>query len=210
MAEVLNVQVRPTRGKRDARRQRKAGSTPAVLYGHGKETVALSVPADEIDSLLRHGSRVVTLSGAVAEQAFIRDLQWDTWGTHVLHVDFARVYEHELVEVEVPLELRGEAPGMKDGGVIDQLVHQVKIECEVTLIPDKLFVNINQLKLGESITMAVLSLPERSKLLHDLDTVVVQCVQPAAEVEEEAVAAEGAEPELIGRKPEGEEEDEKE
>jgi large subunit ribosomal protein L25 len=210
MAEVLNVQIRATRGKRNARRLRATGATPAVLYGHGRETISLTVPTDELDALVRHGGRVVTLAGAVSERALVRELQWDTWGTHVLHVDLARVFEHEKVEVEVPLELRGEAPGVKEGGVVEHLVHQVRLQCEATLIPDKLHVNINHLNLDESIAMGDLELPERAALLEDPESIVVQCVAPAAEAAEEAVEAEGAEPEVIGRKEEeGEEEKEK-
>ena len=99
MAEVLNVQLRETRGKRNARRDRLAGQLPAVLYGHGKETLSLLLSADEFQAAMRHGARLVKLTGAVEEQAFIRQLQWDTWGTHVLHVDFTRVSEHEKVRV---------------------------------------------------------------------------------------------------------------
>lgn len=207
MAEVLNVQIRETRGKREARRLRASGSTPAVLYGHGQETISLAVPTNEMDAAVRHGSRVVTLAGALSERAFIRELQWDTWGTHVLHVDLTRVFEHEKVEVEIALELRGEAPGIREGGIVEQLVHQVNLECEATFIPDKLHVNINRLNLGESIALSDLELPERAALLDDAETIVVHCVQPAAEVEEEAVEAEGVEPEVIGRKEEEGEED---
>lgn len=200
MAEELDVQVRETRGTRDARRLRRAGTTPAVLYGHGKETVPLSVASEKLSAAIRHGARVVTLTGAVSEKAFIRELQWDTFGAHVMHVDFARVFEHEMVEVTVAIGLRGEAPGVKDGGVVQHYVHEVTIECEVTLIPEKLYANINGLKVGDSLPLSAIELPARAKLLADPETVVVQCVQPAAEEEvAEAAATEGAEPEVIGR-----------
>lgn len=201
MAEVLNVQLRETRGKRANRRLRAAGAIPAVLYGHGEQTLSLSVPADQLDAALRHGSRLVTLSGAVSDQAFIRELQCDTWGTNVLHVDFTRISAHERVEVQVPLELRGEAPGVREGGVVEHLLHQVRLECEATQIPDKLEVSINQLQLNGSITTGQLELPGTAKIL-DADAVVVQCAVPATLPEEEIAAAEVAEPEVIGRKPE--------
>lgn len=201
MAEQLSVALRESRGKRHARRMRRAGTTPAVLYGHGKETVALAIPSDQLNAVIRHGVRVVTLSGALSEQAFIRELQWDTYGAQVMHVDFARVFEHETVEVTVGLALRGEAPGVKEGGVIQHHVHEVAIECEVTLIPEKLYANVNGLKLGDEILLSAIELPPRAKLLDDPETVVVACVAPAAEEEaEEAAPAEGAEPEVIGRK----------
>jgi large subunit ribosomal protein L25 len=208
MAEILNVQLRETRGKRNARRQRYAGLLPGVLYGHGEETLSLSVPAEALDTAVRHGTRLVKLAGAVDEQAFIREVQWDTWGTHILHVDFSRVSEHELVRVEVNVELRGEAPGVKAGGIVKHLVHQVEIECEATAIPEKLSVNVNHLELGQSITIGQLELPAGLKVLDDPEAIVVECVEPVEELE--AAPAEGVvEPEVIGRKKEeGEEEEE--
>ena len=205
MAEVLKVETRDTRGKRNARRLRLAGKIPAVLYGHGKETVALSLSADAIDAAVRHGVRLVSLTGTLTDQAFIRELQWDTWGKHILHVDFTRVSAHEKVRVQVVVELRGEAPGMKQGGVVKQLIHEVPIECEVTALPEKLYVNINHLNLGDSIAIGSLELPPTVTILVEPEMVVVQCVQPV-EVEEEGAAAEPAEPEVIGRKKEEEEE----
>jgi ribosomal protein L25 (general stress protein Ctc) len=104
MAQQLAVDSRDTQGKRRNRRLRAAGRVPAILYGHGLENVSLAVDADELASVIRHGSRLVSLAGAVNESAFIRELQWDTWGTHIVHVDFTRISEHEIVEVRVPVE----------------------------------------------------------------------------------------------------------
>src|SRR5262245_5156762 len=142
MAEMLNVKVRDSRGKREARRLRRAGEIPAVLYGHGEKNFSLVVSAEAMASVVRHGGRVVELAGAVNEKALIRALQWDTFGIDVLHVDFTRVSEHERIEVKVSVELRGQAIGAKDGGVVEHFVHEVEIECEALAIPDKLELNI--------------------------------------------------------------------
>ena len=209
MAESLTTELRASRGKRNAKRMRIAGSVPAVLYGHGMENLSLSVAAEELKAVLRHGARVVTLTGAVNEKAFVRDMQWNTWGTHVLHVDFTRISEHEKVEVTVHIELRGEAPGLKEGGVVEQLMHDARIECEVMAIPERLLVNVNSLKLNEQVKVSDLELPPTVRVLDDAEAVVVQCVVPAEAPEEEAAPTEGVEPELIGRKA-GEEEAEAE
>jgi len=206
MAERIEVALREHLGKHSSRRLRAAGSIPAVLYGHGQAAVNLAVPADGIAAAIRHGSRLIELTGAVREKAFIRELQWDTWGMDVLHIDFTRVREHERVQVQVRLELRGEAQGLRKGGVIEQPTHEVEIECEATDVTDRLEVNVNHLELGGSIRLADLELPPGAKILDDPETTVVQCVEPVEEVEEEEAAAE-AEPEVIGRKPEEESEE---
>jgi large subunit ribosomal protein L25 len=114
--------------------------------------------------------------------------------------------------VTVSLELRGEAPGLKEGGMVEQLMHELELECEATDVPEKIEVNVNTLGLNESITAGELELPSTAKIGCTADTVVVQCVVPTvAPEEEEALAGEAGEgePEVIGRKP-GEEEAESE
>jgi len=199
MAEVLNVTVRESRGKRETRRLRRSGAIPLVLYGHKEASVSLQVSADELAAVVRHGGRVVELKGALSEKALIRELQWDVYGIDVLHADLTRVSEHERVQVQVTLELRGQAPGIKEGGVVELLVHELEIDCEALSIPEKLEVQVKNLKLDGSITAGELALPAGVTLLSDADTMVVHCVKPQDE-EAATEGAEGAEPEVIGRK----------
>ncbi|NLF09976.1 MAG: 50S ribosomal protein L25 [Pirellulaceae bacterium] len=207
MAEQLAVEPRQITGKLNNRRLRRAGKIPAILYGHGLECVSLSVDADPLEAAIRHGSRLVNLTGVVNESAFIRDLQWNTWGTQIIHVDFTRVSEHEIVEVSLKVELRGEAPGLKEGGVVTQNIHEVEIACPASAIPEKLDINVNHLKLNDKITLADLPLPQGSKLLEeDLELIVVECVVPQEMPEEEAAEAAPGEPEVIGEKAKDEEE----
>jgi large subunit ribosomal protein L25 len=207
MPEELQVIARSNIGKHNNRRLRRAGSIPTVLYGHGLENVPLTVSASSLDTVLRHGSRLVNLIGAANESAFIREVQWNTLGTHILHVDLTRISMHEKVEVQVTVELRGEAPGVREGGVVDQQVHQVTIECPAGSIPDKLLVNINHLKLTEAITLAALELPEGATALGDPEAIIVQCIIPVEKSEEVAAEAAPGEPEVIGAKKEEEEEE---
>jgi large subunit ribosomal protein L25 len=203
MAESLSVERRDRRGKLNNRRLRRDGKIPAVLYGHGLENLNLMVSAEALASAVRHGTRLVNLIGAVEESAFIRELQWDTWGTHVLHVDFTRISVDEEVEITVSIELRGEAPGVREGGIIEQFIHDVEIACLAGAIPEKLRANVNQLKLDEKITLAQLELPPGTRLLaEDLDAVVVECTLPAEEPEEAPAEAAPGEPEVIGAKKE--------
>ena len=122
MAEAIEVEIRDWCGKRRNKRSRAAGKIPAVLYGHGKENISLSVPAEKLIAAVRQGTRVVDLTGGVKETALLRELQWDTFGLDLLHVDFTRVSADEKIEVSVSVTLRGESPGSKEGGVIEPFI----------------------------------------------------------------------------------------
>lgn len=205
MAEVLNVKVREERGKRRIRRLRSAGQTPMVLYGHKEASVSLSAPTSEIETIIRHGNRLVDLKGAVNEKALLHDVQWDVFGVDVLHLDLIRISEDERVEIAVAIVLRGEAPGAKEGGVVEQPIHELNIECAAVSIPHEIEVNINDLHLGGAVSVADLEVPSGVKVLDDPQDTVVQCVEPAVvpEEEEEAGVPGAAEPEVIGHKEEG-------
>jgi large subunit ribosomal protein L25 len=213
MAETLKAEHRESHGKRNAKRLRADGKVPAVLYGHGQKTVSLTLPVDQLTAAVRHGARVVKLQGAANDSALIRELQYDTFGLEILHVDFARVSEHERVRVEVPLEIRGQAAGIKEGGMLEHLIHTVEIECPVSAIPEKVFINVAALKLDDSMTVGQATLPEGAKIVSGADEIAVQCIKPKAEDEEGAAepGAEGAvEPELIRKEKPAEDEEEKE
>jgi large subunit ribosomal protein L25 len=208
MAELLNVENRELLGKRNVRRLRRSGRLPAVIYGHGETPVSLTLSSEEINRAIRHGGKLYELRGGVTESAIIRSLQWDALGNEVLHVDFMRVKADERITVEVEIKTRGEAPGSKAGGVVSIIVHRLEIETLASAIPDVLHVNINHLELGGAVLAKdIEDLPAGAKLLIEPDAVIVQCVEPAEEMEEEAGAG-AAEPEVIGRKAESEEDEE--
>ena len=123
MAESLKVEKRKSFGKRNNDRLRRAGRLPAVLYGHGEESVSLTLAADQVEASLRHGAKVVDLNGDADGKALLQDVQWDTFYQHVLHVDLLRVHAGEKVTVEVPIELRGEAAGVREGGILEHVLH---------------------------------------------------------------------------------------
>jgi len=207
MADTLNVTVRESLGSRNSRRLRLGGQIPAVLYGHGQESVSLTVPESDVQAALRHGAKLVDVTGAVSDSALIQQIQWDALGSDILHLDLLRVSKDEAVSVTVQVHLRGEAPGTKEGGVLEHLRHEIELECRADSIPEHLEVTVNALHVGESVTVGQLDLPAGVTLVTDPELVIVQCVEAAAEVEdEEALPGAGAvEPEVIGRKPEEEE-----
>ena len=201
MDEVLGVELRQLHGKRRVRRLRKSGVLPAVVYGHGEESVSVAVRAEALRHALRHGSQLIKLSGAVDGSVLIRELQWDSFGHEVLHVDFLRVDADQRIEVTVQVQLRGVAPGVKEGGVVDHVTHRIEIEVRASDIPEVLHVNINELSLGESILASQIDgLPAGARLLTSGDAIIVQCVEPIEE-KEEVEMADSVEPELIGGKP---------
>jgi large subunit ribosomal protein L25 len=209
MSELLHVKKRDALGKRNNIRLRRDGRLPAVLYGHGEEVVSLTLAADEFEASLRHGAKVVDLDGDASGKALLQDVQWDTFFQEVLHVDLLRVRAGERVTIDVPIELRGEAPGARDGGVVEQMIHAIEIEVALDVIPDKLHLNINQLQIDGHLTAKdIVDLPEGAKILSDEDAVMVHCVMRVVE-EEEAPTEEAAagEPEVIGKGKEDEEEE---
>lgn len=197
MEEVIQVAVREGRGSQAAKRLRSEGKIPAILYGHGEENVSLAVPAGPFEAALRHGNLVVELAGGVKETAFIRDVQWDTYGAEVLHVDFTRVSAGEMVTTTVPVELRGEAPGAKEGGMVEILMHEVEIELPADQMVDHLELSINDLHLNDSLTAEALELPKGGSLT-DPSAVIVHCVEPMPVEEEEVEPVDASEPEIIG------------
>lgn len=205
MPDILQVAKRTETGKRYNWRLRCTGHLPGILYGHGEEPVMVSIPADQLRATLRHGHKVVDLAGDASGQALLQDIQWDVFQQHLIHVDLLRVDANERVTVEVPLLLKGEAPGEHDGGVVIHHVHVVEIETSPIHIPEALHININHLQLnGELHLSDIYDLPEGATFVTEEKTVAVTCEVPAVEPEEE-VAALGAEPEVIGRKADDEE-----
>jgi large subunit ribosomal protein L25 len=201
MSDVLKVEPRQSYGKRNNERLRRSGRLPAILYGHGEAPVSLTLAADQLQASLRHGAKVVDLDGAASGKALLQDVQWDTFFHTVLHVDLLRVHAGEKVTVEVPIELRGEAAGAREGGIIEQHIHSVEIEVALDVIPEKLHISIKNLGIDGHLTLKDINdLPAGATIVGDEDAVVVHCVLPAAEVEEEA-GEEGAaaEPEVISK-----------
>jgi large subunit ribosomal protein L25 len=196
-------------GSRANRRLRLAGLLPGVIYGHKEAIVPVSLPKKEVVGFLNKGAHLFDLNlDGKSEKVLIKEVQYDHLGIEVIHVDFARVSLDEKVKVTVPVELKGTPAGEADGGVLQQIIMTLNIECLVTEIPDAIRHNVGEMKLNDVVHIKDLKLPPGVKVLQDEDLIVVT-VKEILEVVETPPPAEGAaaEPELIGRKPaEGEEE----
>jgi large subunit ribosomal protein L25 len=211
-AEVLTAQTRKGIGTQQSKRLRKTGVLPAILYGHKEAVVPLTVPVDDMSRVIRHGSRIVDLKlpDGKVEKCFVREVQWDALGKSLVHVDFTRVSLDERVRVTVPMVIKGNP---QQGGVLDQPLHTLDIECLAIKVPDAIRLTTGEMPIGKVIHLKEVPLPEGVKVFGDLERVVVQCIKPVEEVvapPTEAAAAAGAvEPELI-RKPAATEEGEAE
>jgi large subunit ribosomal protein L25 len=189
---------------------RREGRIPGVVYGHQQDPIPFVVEWEMLAPVLKAGTRVVDLDveGHV-EKAMFRDIQWDTFGIAVRHIDLLRIDPNERVEVEVPVILKGIAAGALAGGVLDHHLHSVTLECLAIQIPDGITVKIAELQIGQAIHVSELELPPNTTVKNEPETVVVQVKQAVEEEETGAEAAEAgpAQPEIVGRKVKEEEEE---
>src|SRR5712691_4364478 len=148
----IEAKVRGELGSRANKRLRDSGFVPGVIYGHKEAVIPVTLPKKEVVTHLSHGAHLFDLAlDGKSEKCLVKEVQYDHLGLEVLHVDFARVSLDEKVEVTVPLELKGEPKGEKDGGVLQQVIAELEIECLVTDIPDKITFNVSEMALNDVI-----------------------------------------------------------
>jgi large subunit ribosomal protein L25 len=204
----LEVKPRPELGSRANKRLRDAGFIPGVIYGHKQAVVPVTMPKREVSNHLARGAHVFDLSlNGGSEKVLVKDVQYDHLGTEVIHVDFARVSLDERVKVTVPVELRGTPKGEEEGGVLQQVISELEVECLVLEIPDVIRHNVADMALDDVLHIRDLKLPPGVKVLRDGDQLVATVKEVLELVTTPEVVEGAAEPEVIGRKPgeEGEE-----
>ncbi len=206
----LAAEPRTATGSRAARKLRKQGRIPAVVYGHKEEVAHVTVDAEELDRAIRvlHARTFQLSVGGKTDTVLIKELQWDHLGKEMVHIDFERHDLTELVRVTVPVELRG-MPKATGGGVLDQPMHTLHVECPLGSIPESIRVDISALTLGQPIHVKELTVPQGVKVLDPGEAVVVHLKLPGAEAPvAPAGEGEGAEPEVLSAKKPKEGEDE--
>ncbi|MBT4847031.1 MAG: 50S ribosomal protein L25 [Planctomycetaceae bacterium] len=200
MAELFQTELRDLTGSANTRRLRRSGNVPAILYGHGKENVSLSLVSKQVQGAIERREKLVQLEGAVTENALVKAVQWDALGTKVIHLDLTRVDENETVQVTVVIVVKGTAPGLAAGGRVNRTIRRTQITCPVMEIPNKIELNLSTLELNGSLTLADLALPKGVQLVAAPETVVATCTEiiVAEEPTADEATDDAAEPELIG------------
>lgn len=200
---VLKAEVRDVFGTRPMRRLRVTGKLPAILYGHKQENVALSLDAKEFRKFFEAGHRFATIEfGSVSEPGLIKAVQYDAFGTTLIHVDFARVSTDEKIEVEVAVELVGAAKGLAAGGILDFSLKEILVEGFPRDLPERYPINVEALDLDQSIRIRDLTPPANCSFGQDPETVVVAVVRHQVEAVVAPAEGEPTQPEVITRKKE--------
>ena len=207
--QQLQVKIKKDTGSLKAQKNRKSGQIPAILYGHKQESMMFLLNEKEFSTALNTEAKMVNLKWDSSEEiALIKDVQFDTFGRKILHVDFVRIALTEKVTTHVPVVLYGTSQGVKEGGILDHALKEIEIECLPTEIPKNIRINISELAIGNTIHISDLELPANAKVLGNPDAIVVS-VHFATEEKETPEEEISSEPEIIsGRKPEKEEESE--
>jgi large subunit ribosomal protein L25 len=209
----LSANARNDRGTGVARKLRQSGQVPAIIYGHGRQPQSLAVNTRELERLLERvsaASTVIELSieGRTA-RTLIREIQRHPVKRSILHVDFQELVAGEKVTVSIPLVFVGSAQGVRDGGILDQVMHELTIRVDPSNIPNHVDVDVTPLLIGHSIHVNELKVPDGVEVLDDEDATVCTVSAPRASETPAAgvtVVEAAAEPELIRKPKEGEEE----
>jgi large subunit ribosomal protein L25 len=214
----LSATTRDGTGKGSARSLRAQGQVPAIIYGHGREPQPLAIDTRELEKLLSKisaESTVIELSmDGKSARTLIREIQRHPFKRQILHVDFQELVAGEKVTVRIPIVLTGVPEGVRvDGGILDQVMRELEIEVDPANIPNHVEVDVNPLRIGDSVHVRDIALPEGVELVGEADSTVCVVSAPRAVVETVTVTEEvevAAEPEVIGKAKKEEEEEEAE
>jgi large subunit ribosomal protein L25 len=203
---TLNAEKRAATRKGANRKLRATGRVPAVLYGQGGEALILSVDAREATHLFQQISVENTIiqlkvKGGDEVQALVREVQVASVRPDLVHIDFYKVQKGVKLEVNVPVELVGISAGVRnDGGILEQVIHEVAVRCLPDQIPERIEIDVTALELHGSLHISDLSVPEGVEILDDPEQTLCVVSAPRLEAEPEA-PAEAPVTEVIGAEP---------
>ena len=214
---TLPAEARERAGKGASRALRREGRVPAVIYGEKKEPVSVHVEEKLLVKMMSNGhfmnSVVMVEVGGKPNRTLPKDVQFHPVTSRPIHVDFVRIGEHAQVHVNVPVRFVDEddAPGLKRGGVLNVVRHELELVCDAARIPGEIVISLAGLDIGDAVHISHVDLPEGSKsAIDDRDFTVATVVAPSAmkaEAEEEAAAPAADEVPAIEQEGEGLDED---
>jgi large subunit ribosomal protein L25 len=201
---TLAAQKRTTSGTAAARRSRRSGVIPGVVYGAAQDEYPVQVDAKKFGELLRSSASEnflvdLQIEGAkeASKLALIQDVQHHPLNGQILHIDFNAVNENTEIHANVPLELTGVAPGVKAGGIVDQQHYELEVHCLPANLPETVTIDIGELEMGASLHVGDIQFPEGVSPTLDGDVIVVLVAEPrisaadtAADEAAEAASAE--------------------
>jgi len=216
----LKAETREEKGKEAAKRLRRLGLIPAVVY-KGRDSLSIKISCKDFLEVIhtKAGENVIVnlqVEGAAlakgkghrrSRTAVIKEIQYHAIRQEILHIDFNEISLTEALVVKVPIAVKGEAQGIKEGGVLEHVLWEIEVECLPTQIPENIPVDVSPLQIGDSILVKDLSVAAEVKVLSDPEATVITLAAPHVEKEEaEVPEEEGAEPEVITEKKPKEEE----
>lgn len=207
---VLKAEKREKLTKGRLRTNRKEGKIPAIVYGENQSSLPLFVQEKQLQKILHTslGKNVIIHleidqtdeASTSPKTVMIKEIQRNPLNDNLLHIDFQQILLTKKIEVSVPLEITGEASGVKSGGILEQQLWELKIRCLPTKIPQSITVDVSNLELGKTLLVKDLSIPKGVDILQNLEQVVVSVVSPPAVPEEVVTPAPAVtEPEVISK-----------
>lgn len=205
-AQQISVKKRNLEGSSASRRMRHAGLLPGVIYGTDANPLAVELETHAVEQVLHHHASEtilvdINLEGEGSVSVLLKEVQHHPVSGALLHVDLQRVAANQTLQVEVSLELVGEPEGVKLGGLLDQVMHTIMVECLPADLPETVNVDVSELEIGSALHVSDLKLGNKVSILSDADAVVAGVSAPKVEQEEDENEDVEAEPEVITEKP---------
>lgn len=203
----LKIEKRDKIGKGGSKRLRREGKIPIIIYGHGEETDHAMVSRKELKSYLHeHKEEIMTLGTGRGKNVVIKEVQYDPVTGEPIHIDFMHIHKGEKLKLSIPLILDGTSAGVKEGGILEQWVREIEIECLPKDIPDEVRIDVSKLKIGDSLHIENLFIGEGVTILLPPEEAIVTVMPPRREEVTAAIEEEEEEAEE-GEKIEGEAEE---
>jgi large subunit ribosomal protein L25 len=189
----LSIWTRSVEGSRSTRRLRRTGRVPGILYGGDAEPLAFSVDARELrHALAAHGAVLEVSDGGSSTPAILKSAQYHPVRGETMHIDLLRVNLNVAIAAVVPLELTGadDSPGVKEGGVLEQIMRELNIEALPTAIPESIVHDVSEMQINDTVTLGEVTIPAAITLLHELEETVATLTPPRVEAETDEIEEE--------------------